>query len=179
MLIILYTLGSYFERGSKMKRKRLHGILHAHYEHLENLSPVFQDEHYIERDFHFGYCRKCGKPTGEKPIGLRLHILNKDGKRVDECPDNDHEEYVGSRFDFKGMYTLQVGDRLTVFSKKHPSQELWSGVITSSLPRSAVDYDEPDLDECVPAGIPKNKWFKWFSEEYPATFLPRLRYPRQ
>jgi hypothetical protein len=157
-----------------MKRKRLRGVLHAYYD-FETLAPGFQEECYTEKNFHFGYCRKCGKSTGENPIKLRLHRIDGNGKLVEECPNNAHEEYVDTRFDLEKMYFLQVGDCLTIFSKEYPSQKLWSGVIRSSLPKNAVDYKEPFLDECIPAGIPKSEWFKWFSEEYPATILLRLK----
>ena len=70
------------------------------------------------------------------------------------------EPYV---WDYTGLHVLKDGDHLTIFDKKNPKKIRWSGFISFWTNRMGRIHQRD---------VPRKKWVRWFSKEYPAKLIP-------
>lgn len=121
----------------------------------------FQDERYIRKNIGRGYCRKCRKdlrPQKDQPHPEQLPLTG-----VLYCLPDEHEEEIGDQLDYKGLYSLEDGDHLTVYDKENPSEIVWSGTVKIGI--NYVTSTQEDVEQ--------ERWTEWFAKNYPAALIPK------
>ena len=68
----------------------------------------------------------------------------------------------GARWDYAGLYVLEDGDHLTIYSKENPDKIVWSGTVKLGVNELSSSQE----------GIDHAQWLEWFQNEHPAWLIP-------
>ena len=72
-------------------------------------------------------------------------------------------EWPHERWDDEGLWKLEDGDCLTIFSRQNKEKIVWSGFISLWTDRIGRIHQRD---------ISGKRWTRWFHKKYPAQFTP-------
>jgi hypothetical protein len=163
--------------ATKREKVVLKGVCFLHSETgTEGGYWAFQDDRFITKNVVRPYCKKCGLYLDSQEGTLQVsRVLSLDrvlaGEDPSKCKEGEHERDVGDSWSYEGLYILENGDHLTIFSPDNPSQVVWSGTISLKSHKLFSEHASGFWIHHDQEGIDREVWANFFFKEHTAQLI--------
>lgn len=110
--------------------------------------------------------------NGTPPIKGACFFYTETGTEGGHWAFQNEKHISPHEWSYEGLYVLENGDRLTIFSPDDPEKIIWSGTISLNPYPAFTEHVFGFWIHADQKSTKREIWAKYFFEEYPAELIP-------